>query len=79
MPGDEVVSSAETCCDRLAVPVMQPQIEQRPGTPVSAPVVVAVVVEPLQLMGALQRMASVPRLDPPPAPSPLLATCSLLI
>lgn len=77
-PGNEVVPDAGLCCDRMAVPTAHPQIEQRPGTPVPAPTVVAVVEEPLPF-GALQRTLPVARLDPPPVPSPLLVTCTLLI
>lgn len=79
VPASEVVQSAGACCDYLAVPATQPQIEHRSGTPVPAPIAVAVVQEALPLIGALQRTLAVPRLDPPSAPSPLLATCTLLI
>jgi len=78
-PGSEVARSAGECCDRRALPATQPQIEHRSGTLLSAPIVVALVLKPLPLAVALQRALSVSRLDPPPVPSPLLATCSLLI
>ena len=78
-PASDVMASDGSCCDHLTVPTTQPQVEPRSKAPVPSPAIVAVIQEPLPLAGALRDGVPGPRLDPPPAPSPLLASCSLLI
>lgn len=75
----QVVPGAGDCCERVMVPAAQPQAERSSGAPVAARIAVAIVAEPLPFIGALHRAPQAPRLDPPPGPSPLLASCSLLI
>ena len=66
-------------CDRVAVPAAPAQEEGR-LTPIgSAPVLLARLAPTNSAGGAAERLPPIPRLDPPPGPSPVLANCALLI
>jgi hypothetical protein len=78
-PRTEVVRSEGQCCVRAGIPAAQPQIEQRSAASVPAPLATVGIEEPLPFLNGLQRVLSISRFDLPPAPSPLLATCALLI
>lgn len=78
-PASELKPGAQGCCDRVAVPAAPPQLEQRSPAPLPGPTLAALQLPAASIVGSLYRELPVPRLDPPAAPSPLLATCSLLI
>lgn len=75
-----VKSAALQCCDTLAVPAAPAQAtNDRAAVSPSGPVLVASageVASPHPVSGPPPR---VPRLHPPPGPSPVLANCALLI
>lgn len=79
-PAAAVKSAALQCCDTLAVPAAPAQAtNDRAAVSPSGPVLVATAGEVASLHPVAGPALHVPRLDPPPGLSPILANCALLI
>jgi len=79
-PTMAAAAAAALCCDELAAPnAPASAVQDRAAPSAPAPVLVAIPGASVTVAPPVVRDLHVPRLDPPPGPSLVLANCALLI
>jgi hypothetical protein len=77
-PSTTIAAGERQCCDAVAVPGLESATHERFVASPTAPALAAVAPASAREL-FVESPQRIPRLDPPPGPSPVLANCALLI